>query len=272
MVILNQDRPLFARPAQTPEHDLLRFRIELAARLAPAKHERAGVDGMPERLVDQPVADRPPDDGVRARDRAPDGEGQALGAPPQEDLPGGAQLVELLEHASQRGLHRLVARELKPAQIIELVAGRRDGEGLTAARLVPACLHHPVHDAVALQLADLTADAEHHAVGARRRIVEPLLVGDQGVGPAAQIDQVVPVEVVARQARQLEAHDDADLAACDGGHHAAEAAARLGQRAALALVLVDDDDALAAPAQLRGLLGESVLKPLALEVVSDLAQ
>src|SRR5262249_28633910 len=95
---------------------------------------------------------------------------------------------------------------------------------------------------------------------------------DERTGPAAHVDQVMPVEIVARQPRQLEAHDDADFATGDRGHDAAEAAARLGQSPTSTLILVDDGDALAVPAQRDRLLDEPVLKALALEVVADLAQ
>jgi hypothetical protein len=64
----------------------------------------------------------------------------------------------------------------------------------------------------------------------------------------------------------------ARLAACDGGHHGAQAARRQRQCAALALILIDDGDAFVAPAQMRPLLGESVMRALALDVVADLAR
>src|SRR5260370_11181457 len=52
----------------------------------------------------------------------------------------------------------------------------------------------------------------------------------------------MPVEIVARQPRQLEAHHDADLAARNRSDHVAEATARTGQRGALALIFVEHDD------------------------------
>ncbi|MBK7583380.1 MAG: hypothetical protein IPI67_24720 [Myxococcales bacterium] len=90
-----------------------------------------------------------------------------------------------------------------------------------------------MHGAVTLELTHLPADAEHHAVGGRRRVVHAVLVGDQRTRPATQVHEVMPVGIVARQARHLEAHHDADLAAGNGGHQPAEAGACSGQRAAL---------------------------------------
>jgi len=53
---------------------------------------------------------------------------------------------------------------------------------------------------VLFRLADLAADAEHHAIVRQRRIVQTLLATTQRIGPAAQINQVTPVRIVARQA------------------------------------------------------------------------
>lgn len=82
----------------------------------------------------------------------------------------------------------------------------------------------------------------------------------------------MPVEIVARHARQLEAHHDANLAARDGRDDVAEADARLRQSPAAPLIFVDDDDAVLLPAKRRGLLCKTVLEALALEVASNLAQ
>jgi len=129
-----------------------------------------------------------------------------------------------------------------------------------------------VHEAVALHLADLTADAQHHAVGARRRIVHAVLIGDERASPAAQIYEVVPVGVVARQAGQLQAHHQPDLTARHGADQPGEAGACLRDRSALPLILVDDHHAIAAPAELNRLVGERILSPLALQVVPHLPQ
>ena len=58
----------------------------------------------------------------------------------------------------------------------------------------------------------MTADAEDHAVRTEGRIVDPGLVRDERVGPAAEIDELVPVNVVASESRHLETGDDAGFA------------------------------------------------------------
>jgi hypothetical protein len=43
-------------------------------------------------------------------------------------------------------------------------------------------------------------------------VVDPIGVADQGVGQAAEIEQAIPVGVVAGQARDLQAEHDTDMA------------------------------------------------------------
>jgi hypothetical protein len=85
------------------------------------------------------------------------------------------------------------------ARLVNVVARGHRGEHLAAAGLVPTGLHHAVHGAVSLELTHLTANPQHHAIGTRGRIVNAMLVGDQRRRPAAQVHQVVPVDIVARE-------------------------------------------------------------------------
>jgi hypothetical protein len=132
------------------------------------------------------------------RHQPADRERQPLLAPPEIDLARRAEVVELLEDAGERGLHRLVGGE---PERVELVARGRDRERLPAPRLAPARLDHAVHGVVALQLAHLPADAQHQPVRARGGVENSLFVRDQGLAPAAEVHEVVPVRIVARGAR-----------------------------------------------------------------------
>ena len=58
-----------------------------------------------------------------------------------------------------------------------------------------------------------------HAVG----------IADQSVGHTAQVEQLVPVGVVAGQTRDLQAEDEADVTESDLCGHASETAAPLGR-------------------------------------------
>src|SRR3972149_237625 len=75
---------------------------------------------------------------------------------------------------------------------------------------------------------------------------------------------------VARPPRELETHGDPAFAPRHGADQLAEARAHIGDRPAPSLVLVDEDDPVAAPPERLRLSGEVVLAALALDVVADL--
>jgi hypothetical protein len=107
----------------------------------------------------------------------------------------------------------------------------------------------PGADQVQLSLAHRALQAEHEPVVEIGRVIHAVGVGDQCVGQRAQVQQVVPVGVVAGQPRHLDAQHDPDLAQPDRGDQLPEAGAsrRLGARTAQ--VGVDHDHLMGRPAQ-----------------------
>ena len=81
------------------------------------------------------------------------------------------------------------------------------------------------------------------------RVIEPVLVADQRARERADLEQPVPVGVVAGQPGDLEAEHDPGAAHADVGDEPLEPFAVGGRGAGLALVGVDDDDVLDRPAQ-----------------------
>jgi hypothetical protein len=104
------------------------------------------------------------------------------------------------------------------------------------------------------------------------RIVDAVLVQDQRIGQGADLEQAMPVGVVACQARDLQAHHDPGATHADIAHQALKAFAVLARGARLTEVGIDHDDLLAMPAQGERPLLESVLTPCALGVLEHLAQ
>ena len=102
-------------------------------------------------------------------------------------------------------------------------------------------------------------------------IVDAVLVEDQSVGESANLQQAVPVGIVPRQPGHFEAHDDAGVPHADVGHQALKTAAPGRRRAGLALVAVDDDDLLVAPAECGRAAAQRVLPLCALDVFDDLS-
>ena len=123
-----------------------------------------------------------------------------------------------------------------------------------------------------LGLAHRALEPEQQAVVEAGRIVDAVLVEDEGRGQRAQLDQPMPIGRVARQAGDLEAHDDAGLAERDFADEFLEAVARGGAGSGLAEVAVDDVDALGRPACGDRAITQRILALRALAVLGDLAQ
>ena len=84
-----------------------------------------------------------------------------------------------------------------------------------------------------------------------RRIVDAIGIADQGVGEAAELQEAMPVGIVAREPRDLQADYDADAAECDFGSKSGKAIARHDTGSGNAEILVDDDNLLRRASQVR---------------------
>jgi hypothetical protein len=80
----------------------------------------------------------------------------------------------------------------------------------------------------------------------------------------------VPIGVVPRQARDLESHDDAGVAHADVGGQTLKTSAPSRRRSRLALVVIDDDDLIIAPAERDGSAAKCVLTFPALNILENL--
>ena len=91
--------------------------------------------------------------------------------------------------------------------------------------------------------------------------------GGCGVGDGGDLQQLVPVGVVAAQTRDLKTQREADFASGDTRHEVAIAAAVGALRAGLALVVVNGTDALIGPAERDRALTQTVLAPRAFGIL-----
>ncbi len=107
--------------------------------------------------------------------------------------------------------------------------------------------------------------------GLRSECLQAILVADQRIAEGADLEQAVPVGRAARQAADLKAEHDPDLAQPDRRHQALEARA-IGVRAGLTEIAVDHHDLLEGPAQGDGALAQGILALRALGVLQHLAQ
>jgi hypothetical protein len=121
-----------------------------------------------------------------------------------------------------------------------------------------------------LQLPHRALEPQDQPVVGVVRVVDAVLVGQQGAEEAADLQQVVTVLARAGQAADLQAEDQADVPEGDLGQQPLEAGAGDRRLTALALILVDDQDPLGRPAQADGVVGQRVLAVGRLAVVADL--
>ena len=112
-------------------------------------------------------------------------------------------------------------------------------------------------------------EPEQEPVVGLARVVHAFVVDDQRVHQTAQIEQLIPVAIVARQARHFDGEDRADAAQPYLGHQLLEAGARRAARARASQVLIDHGHLV--PAQLLGSRRQVVLTPPAFVVMADLA-
>src|SRR3954465_13270364 len=101
-------------------------------------------------------------------------------------------------------------------------------------------------------------------------IVEAFAIGNERPKQGAQLEQLMPVAVVACEPGGVEADDQARVAEPDLGDELLETSSFDAPRTGLAEILVDDVDPLARPAEPDGAVDQAVLKLGALVMVPDL--
>ena len=136
--------------------------------------------------------------------------------------------------------------------------------------LLPLALVQAHADLVQLRLTHDPRQPKQKPIMVSARIVQPLAVSDEHVKDRAQLQQLVPVVVVAGQARGVQAQHQAGLAQTDLGDQALEAVPLDAGRSRLAKVVIDHRDAFPRPTQRRGPVDQAILQLRALLVLADL--
>ena len=223
----------------------------------------AGVGGVGEHVVHGMVGGLDPGEFTAVAGDVADGlqrQLQALVAQPQPHATHRAGLGETFEDRGEHADNGLVGVQQDLA--VGLAPDQPDGQAaaqLAAGGLVADAAVEAGAQGVQLSFADCALEAEEDAVVERPRMVDTVGVGDQRVGDAGEVQQPVPVGVVARQPGALQGQHDADLAQADLGGQLGEAGAARRRRAACAEVVVDHAHAAARPAQRHGAVDEVVL-------------
>jgi hypothetical protein len=121
-----------------------------------------------------------------------------------------------------------------------------------------------------LGLAQGAFETQQQAIVGLANIIDALVIDDDGVHQAAQVQQVVPVAIVARQARDLDAQHRADTTEPNFGDQALKAGSLGAARPGFAQILVDDNHLL--PPQPSRMFSELVLTAAALVMMAHLIE
>ena len=89
--------------------------------------------------------------------------------------------------------------------------------------------------------------------------MERVFAADRCIGPPTGVEQPLPVRRVARQARRVQAEDNAEAARCNFGDHSLEAFATPRRRGTVADIGVDHDDVSRGPTERNGAVAPRVL-------------
>src|SRR5690348_4896048 len=90
-------------------------------------------------------------------------------------------------------------------------------------------------------------------------MIDAIIVADEGISDATQLQQAIPVRIVSRQARDLQSEYDSHVSQRNLTGEAREAGTFVDAGAGQAEVFVNYDHLRFGPAQLTGPLGQSVL-------------
>lgn len=104
------------------------------------------------------------------------------------------------------------------------------------------------------------------------RIVQAFAIGNQHTKQRAQLEELMPIPVVACEARRIQAHDQAGFAQTDFRDQRLEAVAVSAGRPGFAKIVVDHMNPLAWPTEQGGSLHQPILQLGTLLVMTDLAR
>ena len=125
-------------------------------------------------------------------------------AKPDRRLPRASQLTKLLEYAGDRLLHLPVRRLLDVAFLRAHKADRQLPQRAASFHLLLERCASALSQQVQLKLAHRALESQHQAIIELTRIIDPVIVNQQRFGQRAQIDQVMPVSIVASESRSFQ--------------------------------------------------------------------
>ena len=141
---------------------------------------------------------------------------------------------------------------------------------LAALGLVQPASLQSISHSNKLEFADRSLQTEQEPVVGVLRVVDAVLVREDRPEDGAHLQEIVPILVVAGDAAHLDPEDQADMLHGNFGQEALEPGPLVGRPTALALIIIDDHDAIPGPSQGDRMVGEGILPFPRLAMVEDL--
>ncbi len=183
---------------------------------------------------------------------------------------GAAKFPKLGKQQQQSSLHLFVGVANHPA-VAGIGETRRQGQPqLAPGGLLTLPLMEPNLDLVQLRFTHDPRQAQQQAIVIGARVIHPLAVSDQNAKQRTQLDQPMPIVIVASEARGVQAQHQSRPAQADLGDQPLKAAAPFARCSRLAEVVIDDFDPLLWPTEEDRPVDQPVLQLGALLMLADL--
>ena len=189
---------------------------------------------------------------------------------PEKSLANAPLFGEFPKDRTNRLLHSLVRMFLDASVSSAHVAHRDAQDQLPSPRFGEKPLVGALADPAELRFTDGPLESQQKSIVELAQIVDAFGINDQGVHQPAKVQELVPVPVIAGEARDLQAKHRAGLPKAYRSNQSlkTDPAGATGSR--LTKIVIDDDHL--APAELPSLLSELVLATLALVVMPYLTK
>src|SRR5215472_10489636 len=229
----------------------------------------ASIHRIGERIVDGRVRRGGPTDlAIRAGSR---GEAKTLGAEPEPDLARRSQFRELREPGANGADHRFIGMKANFAvRFSPHKTHRQTAPEFPACRLIADASLESCPQDVQFGFGHNTFQAQDQAIVKKRRMIDAVAITDQSVSHAAQIEQAIPVSMVARHAGDFQSQHDAHTAQGNFGRHARESRTLGPSRTGETQIFINDDYLVFGPTQLIRFVDQRILASGGLPVVLDL--
>src|SRR3984893_17068701 len=213
---------------------------------------------------------RPSDIAAVGNTPVPTRKGQFLALETSYRGAGGTRLAKRLEYHPYGALDLAIRIQCHgTGGVVDEPDRQRDGQ-LTAARLVEEPAQQACPEHMKLGLADGPFQAEKEPVIEVRGIIHTVLIPYQAAGESAQLEQPLPIGVVARQTRNLEPQNDTGVTQCDFTDQVLKSLTVLGMLCRETQILVDDVNVLVRPTERDRTITQGILTLGAFDVLNDL--